>query len=213
MKTDELIAMLAAGPTAVDSRAYLRRFATALGWAAFGGMLLMAIFLGVRPDLAQAASVPMFWVKLGFGIVLAAAGVIAAARLGRPGARTGIAGWLVAAPIALLWLGAVLVLIQAEPGERMALVLGQTWRECPWNIALLSVPAFAASFWALRGLAPTRLRIAGAVAGLLAGSIGATVYALHCPELAAPFLAVWYVLGIALTTAVGALLGPRLLRW
>ena len=28
-----------------------------------------------------------------------------------------------------------------------------------------------------------------------------------------PFVATWYTLGIALTAALGALLGPRLLRW
>ena len=63
------------------------------------------------------------------------------------------------------------------------------------------------------GLAPTRLRLAGAAAGLLSGAVGALVYSLHCPELAAPFLGFWYLLGMLIPTAAGALLGPRLLRW
>jgi hypothetical protein len=67
--------------------------------------------------------------------------------------------------------------------------------------------------WALKGAAPTRLAWSGAGAGLLAGALGTLVYALHCPEMAAPFLAVWYLLGMAIPTAVGAALGPRLLRW
>jgi len=67
--------------------------------------------------------------------------------------------------------------------------------------------------WALKGAAPTRPAWAGAGAGLLAGTLGTLVYALHCPEMAAPFLAVWYLLGMAIPTAVGAALGPRLLRW
>ena len=50
-------------------------------------------------------------------------------------------------------------------------------------------------------------------AGLLAGALGALVYALHCPEMATPFLAVWYVVGMAIPTVLGAILGPRLLRW
>jgi hypothetical protein len=49
--------------------------------------------------------------------------------------------------------------------------------------------------------------------GLLAGAAGATVYAIHCPELAAPFLGTWYVIGIAIPTVLGSLLGPRVLRW
>jgi hypothetical protein len=31
--------------------------------------------------------------------------------------------------------------------------------------------------------------------------------------MAAPFLATWYVLGILIPAILGALLGPRLLRW
>jgi hypothetical protein len=65
----------------------------------------------------------------------------------------------------------------------------------------------------MKGLAPTRLRLAGAAAGLLAGTTGALVYCLHCPELEAPFLGFWYLLGMLIPTAVGALLGSRLLRW
>jgi hypothetical protein len=29
----------------------------------------------------------------------------------------------------------------------------------------------------------------------------------------APFLAIWYLLGMLIPTLLGALLGPRLLRW
>ncbi|MGH8701658.1 MAG: NrsF family protein, partial [Burkholderiales bacterium] len=70
MKTDELIAMLASGADAVETGALQRRYVTALGWGAFGATLLMAIMLGVRPDLAEAARLPMFWVKLAFPAAL-----------------------------------------------------------------------------------------------------------------------------------------------
>jgi hypothetical protein len=57
------------------------------------------------------------------------------------------------------------------------------------------------------------LALSGAGAGLLAGALGTLVYALHCPESAAPFIGIWYVLGIAIPTLAGAMLGPRVLRW
>jgi hypothetical protein len=57
------------------------------------------------------------------------------------------------------------------------------------------------------------LRAAGAVAGLAAGAFAATVYCLHCQEVSALFVLTWYSLGILLAASVGALLGPRLLRW
>jgi hypothetical protein len=78
---------------------------------------------------------------------------------------------------------------------------------------MLSLPVFVAVLWAMRGLAPTRLPLAGTAAGLLAGTVGALVYCLHCPELDAPFLGTWYLLGMLIPALVGSLAGPRLLRW
>lgn len=213
MKTDDLILMLSRGAGAADRMPSRRRFALALGWGGLGATLLMSILLGVRHDLDQAAGLPMFWVKFAFAAVLTAGSIHAALRLSRPGALLGKAPVAVALALAAIWLLAGADLIAAEPGTRVGLVLGQTWQVCPWNIAGLSIPVFVASVWALRGLAPTRLRLAGASAGLLSGALASLVYSLHCPELAAPFIAVWYVLGILIPAAIGALLGPALLRW
>jgi hypothetical protein len=55
--------------------------------------------------------------------------------------------------------------------------------------------------------------LAGGAAGLVAGSVAAFAYAVHCTEMQAPFLAVWYVIGMLVPAFAGALLGPRLLRW
>lgn len=213
MKTDDLLSLLAAQAAPVPAHAVGQRFAWALGGGLPAAALLMALTLGVRADLAQAAGGMMFWMKLLFAGSLALAALVAAERLGRPGMRLGAIWAALAAPLLLVWLAAAASLLQAAPAERAALLLGNTWRSCPFNIALISLPLFAATFWAMKGLAPTRLALAGAGAGLLAGALGALVYALHCPESAAPFLAVWYVLGIAMPTLAGALLGPRLLRW
>jgi hypothetical protein len=99
------------------------------------------------------------------------------------------------------------------PEQRLGMLLGSSWKSCPWNIAALSLPLFIATFWCVKDLAPTRLAMAGAASGLLSGALSASVYALHCTETAAPFIGVWYVLGIAIPTVIGASLAPRLLRW
>ncbi|MBL7372919.1 DUF1109 family protein, partial [Escherichia coli] len=44
-------------------------------------------------------------------------------------------------------------------------------------------------------------------------AFAATVYCIHCPEVSAIFVLTWYSLGILLAASIGALLGPRLLRW
>ena len=173
---------------------------------------MLALF-GLNPRLLLDMALPMFWGKLVFAGLLAAGGLAVLRRLARPGMGLGHSLALLALPPLVLWGLAAVALGQAGPGERLPLVLGSTWRSCAFNIAALSLPALVASLWALRGAAPTRLAWAGAGAGLLAGALGALAYALHCPEMAAPFLAVWYLAGMALPTLLGAWLGPRVLRW
>lgn len=213
MKTDDLITMLASGAQNVEANAVQRRYATALGWGGFGATLLMAVMLGVRPDLAEAALLPMFWVKFALPASLLAGGLLAVVRLSRPGVPLGRVSSALVAPVIVIWLLAAVALIGAAPEARSALIFGETWKTCPFNVTLLSMPSFVALMWAMRGLAPTQLALSGAAAGLLSGAIGATVYALHCPEMQAPFLAIWYLIGMLIPTALGALLGPRLLRW
>ncbi|MDP3227970.1 MAG: DUF1109 domain-containing protein [Acidovorax sp.] len=213
MRTDELIHLLATDDRPVQNTAIEQRFAVAtLAGIAGAGVLMLALF-GLRTDLLATMAMPMFWGKLVFAAALAAAGLELLHRMARPGMPVGRTALLLAVPPLVLWAMALVALAQVPPVERMPLILGSTWRTCPFSIALLSAPAFVAGFWALKGAAPTRLAWAGAGAGLLAGALGALVYAVHCPEMATPFLAVWYLAGMLIPTALGAVLGPRFLRW
>jgi hypothetical protein len=214
VRTDELIRMLATGAEPVSFRPPGRRLASGLVPAAIASTVLMAMALGLNPELAATAADPMFWVKLGLGGAVLCAGWLACVRLSQPGAKLGSGPAAIALAAVLgIWMLAALAIAAAGPDQRSALWWGQTWAGCPWNIAALSAPALAATLWAMRGLAPTRLRRAGAAAGLLSGALGALVYTLHCPELAAPFIAVWYLVGMAIPTVAGATLGARALRW
>jgi len=213
MKTDELIHALVADARPVPTWAVERRFALAVMLGLAAAVVLMLGVFGLRHDWAAVWMLPMFWGKFALGGVLALLGLAVVLRLSRPGAPWGrIAVWLAVPPLAV-WAVAVADLAAAAPSERLVLLLGSTWRTCPFNIALLSLPTLAALFWAMRGAAPTRLAWSGACAGLLAGALGVLAYALHCPEMQAPFVALWYLAGMLLPAALGALLGPRLLRW
>ena len=66
---------------------------------------------------------------------------------------------------------------------------------------------------ALRHGAPSRPGLAGAVAGLAAGGIAATLYAAHCTDNSPLFVATWYTLAIAILTGTGALAGRAFARW
>ena len=213
MKTDALIAMLATGVVPVAPDAARKRFQTALVWGLAGAMVIMVLVFGVRRDLADAVRLPMFWLKLAFPLALAVPALVLSARLSHPGVRLGAQQYALVLPWLLLTALAAWVLLRAAPDERVALVMGKTWASCAFNIALISLPALASVLWAMKGLAPTRPALAGACGGLLSAALGALVYALHCPEMQAPFLAVWYVLGMLIPTAAGALIGAKLLRW
>lgn len=213
MKTDDLIDMLSRGPVAVAPHATRRRYSVALSWGLAGAVLLMMLMLGVRPDLAQAAMLPQFWFKVLFALCMTLLAVLISSRLARPGIALKQWPLALAAPVLVVWLAAAAILLQAAPEQRLPLLLGSTWKVCPPLIAVLSIPSFGALMWAMRGLAPTRLRAAGAMAGLLSGALAALVYCLHCPELEPSFVGVWYLAGMMIPTIAGALLGPRLLRW
>jgi hypothetical protein len=213
MKTDDLVTMLATGEGAVARHAAERRYAAATGLGLGAAAVLMLGLLGVRHDLTQAVQLPMFWVKLCYVASLAVASLLTVLRLSRPGGRLDWLPSALVAPVLLMWVKAALVMADAEPTQWADLLFGATWTKCPGLIALLSAPMFVAALWVMRGLGPTRPRLAGAAAGLFSGSIGALVYCLHCPEMEAPFIGSWYLLGMLIPAAAGTLLGERILRW
>jgi hypothetical protein len=213
VNTHDLITLLANGAEAVDSKATARRFLVAIASGTGAAVILSAGLLGLRSTPLAESSIPMFWTREAFCATLGMVGLVAMHRLARPGRRLGWVPVGLGAPLVVMWLLAAVALLGADADNRSSLIFGKTASVCPFLIALVSAPVFAASVWMMRGLAPTRLRLAGAACGFAAGAIGALAYTVHCPELAAPFLGIWYVLGMLIPTLVGAWLGPRLLRW
>lgn len=211
MKTDELIDLLATNAGPAPRAVAARR----LGPAAAIGVLASAAgalaLFGPIPAAFYATAAP--WLKFAYAGGLAAVAAWLTARLGRPVPRVrppslGVAAVLLA--MAVVGTGA---LVATPAGARTAALLGHSFLVCPINVFVLSLPALAAILRALRGLAPTQLRAAGLGAGLLAGALGAFGYAFTCTELSPAFVALWYTLGIAVTAGLGAMLGPRVLRW
>ena len=215
MKTDDLIALLASGPdvAAAPPPGARWRAAGTLGAGLLASVALMAMLLGVRPNLEQLALLPDFWIKVGFVVCLSLAAWQVSRRLCVPGAATRALPLLIAMPLLLMWALGAIVVQEAAPEQRADLFWGATWRSCPLLIATLSLPILAAVLRLMRQLAPTRLRLAGAAAGFAAGAMAALVYCLHCPELAASFVGFWYVLGMLVPAAIGAAIGPTVLAW
>jgi hypothetical protein len=211
MKTDALVDFLAKGAGPAPHATALRRLlpAAAAGIAASAALAL--VILGPVPSAMLSA--PALWIKLAYATLMAISAGWLTARLGRPVSHLASPALAIATVVlAMAALGLMAYLDTPTPG-RAAAVAGHSWLTCPWNVLGLSLPALAASLWALRGLAPTRPRRAGFAAGLFAGAMGALGYALGCVEQSTVFIALWYSLGMGLCAVLGAVAAPRLLRW
>jgi len=213
MKTEDWVSMLATGVEAIDPKRMARRHLLAITVGLLGSLALTGGILRLNPALSYVVVEPMFWIREAYCAALALLGLAAVVRLARPGIRLGFMPAGIGSVVMVMWIFAATVLLTAPPQNRSHLFFGRTAAVCPFLIALVAAPLFIAFLWFLRGLAPTRLRLAGAAAGFAAGSLGALVYSLHCPELAAPFIGTWYLLGMLIPTSLGAWLSPRLMSW
>ncbi len=213
MNTDQLVITLGSSVTPVRRGLIPRR----IMWGVTAGgavtLAMVVLQLGFRPDLVIAMHSFAFWMKWTYTLSLAVIAILATAHLARPEAQRPRWLWLLAVPIVALAALAAGELIRTPTSGWAELWMGLSWRICSTRVATLSLPIFAGLVVAFRRLAPTRLRLTGAVVGLAAGAFGATLYCLHCPEVSAVFVLTWYTLGIAVAAAIGALLGPKLLRW
>jgi hypothetical protein len=213
MTTNDLIARLTGELKPVSRTAVIQRVGTGLGISLVASAVLMVLWLGMRPDLAEASTTMMFWTKFTYTLILAVAGGWAVKRVAHPIGSIRVHLGLMAATIVVMNVLAFAQLAMTPPEEHMAMLKGRTITVCTFNIVMLSLPLLIGAFWVLRGLAPTRLTLAGAAAGLAAGSIASLVYSFHCDESAMPFIAVWYTLGVLVAGLIGAITGRFILRW
>jgi hypothetical protein len=211
MKTDALIRALAldaARPVWPVGR--IMGVALAAGCTAAGALFLLA--LRTRPDLSAAFSSSAFCLKLAVTTCL---GVTAAAALGqvaRPVGRNRALRGLALAPL-LLAVGVAAELAEWPVDSWAPRLLGRNAPHCLALIPLLSALPAVLLLWALKRTAPARPGLAGMVAGLTASGIGATLYALTCPDDSPLFVAVWYSIAVVIVSGVCFLIGRRWLRW
>lgn len=212
METNKLIKALAADagrPAASPSSVWLGAVVLAVVIAA----AVFLVTLGPRPDIAAAAETPRFLFKFVVTITLAASAFGFARASSRPGETwRKSAPYLAAAP-AVLAAGVIVELFSVPPETWPTKIVGMNSLVCLAYIPLIGIGPLVIFMLALRHGAPTRPAMAGAVAGLLAGGIAATLYAAHCTDDSPLFVATWYTIAIAGLALVGAASASRFARW
>lgn len=210
MRTDDLIDALSRELTPAPRSVLAGRVALAVGIGTLAALVILRFTLGFRPDIGVAA--PVVAAKAAFSALIATVALGLAMKAARPGAGAGAAVAAVALLVGALGVAAV-SLAATDSAHRWEAWTADGFPWCVALIPLLGTPAAGLLVWALREAAPTRLALAGAAIGALSGGIGAGVYAMVCPVDSVPFVATWYVAGVAVSAALGGLLGSRLLRW
>ena len=212
MKTDQLINLLSTNLEPVKRGETKKTLTWTILAGGLAAVCLMLATVGLRPGGGQFISGYLV-LKLLFTLTLIGAGAALLGKLVSPG-QDGRKLYTVIL-LAFLAIGSagVCALVLGPPSGRDQMMMGSQWAICALCIPLFAIVPFSALIWALRKGAPTNLRRTGAVAGLVAGALGAVAYAFHCPDDSIPFIALWYGGMVGLCALLGAMLGPRLLRW
>lgn len=211
MKTENLIRALAldaAQPVVTVGRLV----AVAVSAGAAASLLLFTAALQPRPDIAAALYSPGFCLKMAAAACLALTAITLLGEVARPLPCRRSLRVLTLAPL-LLVLGVAIELILAPSESWHARLIGRNAAHCLALIPFLSASPALCLFLALRRAAPARPGLAGVVVGLVAGGIGAILYALTCPDDSPLFVAAWYSFAIVIVCGACFIAGRRWLRW
>jgi hypothetical protein len=212
METEQLIRTLAAD-NSHRTRPVGFVLALALLAAAPVSLAMFMMGLGVRPDVMTAMHNPFFDLKFVITLALATSAIVVGLHLSRPEASLKGWGWLLLIPAGIVAAGIAGEMMMPQRLPMMTRLIGSNSRVCVMAIPLMSLPLLAGALIGLRHGAPARPALAGALAGLISAGLAATLYASHCTDDSPLFVATWYLIATAAVTAVGALLGAKVLRF
>lgn len=186
------------------------------------GLAALYIFnaYGPRPEirsLLRGGAWPsdnMFVLKPLLFLILGASALRAVADLARPQGRLRL--WVLAPVIAIAGI-VVCGLIRVIAAHGMAATFDDAFGQSTLCLMTIFCGGMAGlillwRLW-LRRTASSHPLALGAMSGLAASSFMAAAYAVHCNMDAPVYILLIYGLGVAVVTAISAVIGSRLLRW
>lgn len=209
--TDGLIHGLAreAGTSRISGARAFKLTLIAATLASLGlSVATVLLLVGTRPDFAAAVHRAPFAYKVAAMLALGLGGLFLASRAALPGSGR-LTGLALVPAVALL-------AFRAATDRSGLFFMGSSNispLECMMTILVVSLPPLIVLLGVMRAGAPTRPALAGAIAGMLSGALGAGAYTLACKNDAGLFVALWYPLAILAIAALGAAIGRRALAW
>ncbi len=210
MKTDELIAVLAAATKLQAPVA--RMMALPLFGTVSLSVVSFAFFWGVRSDLLAALG-SMAALKTLVPLVLGALAAALALALAHPTRVANGPASALGIVIALSALAFLLALGREGLAGLPGALSTPELLTCLLSIPALAAPLLGVALWGLSAGASLRPWLTGAMAGLAAGGLAAALYSLYCNMDMALFVLPAYGMAIGSVMIAGALSGARLLKW
>jgi hypothetical protein len=179
------------------------RLAEIAAAGALAGVLMILLWLDLRPDLPVAAAHPFFWIKAAYPAGVAGCAMVAATWLAR--ARPG--GVMA---LALAGAGACAMLIAAAVQASSMTLAGLAtlyWPNgavCLGNVLVIAAPMLALAVAGLRHVDLERPAATGFACGLFCGGVAGTIDGLHCWQGSFAFVGVWFTLALLVSGGVGA---------
>lgn len=204
MTIDDTVVSLKDGGAPIWSAATLPwRLVEIAAAGALTGVLMILVWLDVRPDLPVAAAQPFFWIKAAYPAAVAGCAMVAATRMARvrPG---GVRALAVAGALASALLIAGAVQASGMTAGALAALYWPHAAACLGNVLLIAAPMLALIAAGLRDVDLERPAPTGFACGLFCGGVAATVNGLHCWQGTYAFVGPWFTLAMLLCGAVGA---------
>lgn len=170
---------------------------------ALAGVLMILLWLDLRPDLEVAAAHPFFWIKAAYPAVVAACALVAVTRMARRQAG-GVAVLAAAGTIAGLMLVAGAVQAFGMTPDSLRTLYWPNALVCMGNILVIAAPMLVLTTIGLRNVDLERPAPTGLACGLFCGGVAATVDGLHCWQGTYAFVGPWFTLAILVSGGLGA---------
>jgi len=178
---------------------------------ALAGVLMILLWLNLRPDLPVAAAQPFFWIKATFPAAIAGCALVTATWFarGRPGAGMALA---VAGAFASAMLIAGGVQAWSMTSAAFNALMWPDGAICMGNNLVIAAPMLALTVIGLRDVDLERPAPTGFACGLFCGGVAATVDGLHCWQGTYTFVGPWFTLAMLASGGIGAGLVKLLAR-